>query len=177
LLRSFLDDEDGSSAFAKGLPGLEKQIARNVKPYAPFVAIGEPAHLSPGGAAREFFRDETWREAVREWIRDAAFIIAIPSWTKGLQWEFSACQEQSAVGKLIVVFPPGDPHRQIRWEWLRASFANTPWSEALGAINVAKAQAVRFRADGSIVQFSSQHVGTRDLDPALQLAIFDILRH
>lgn len=122
-LRSFGDDFALVVASEEGerrrVMRLEELLADDVRRFGPVIAIGEPGYLPVAGAARAYFADDSWQDAVRCWIDEARFVLVVAGYTSGVSWELETVIARGHAAKLIVVFPPGADHFAARWAWLR----------------------------------------------------------
>lgn len=122
-LRSFGDDFALVVASEEGerrrVTRLETLLADDARRFGPVIAIGEPGYLPVEGAARAYFADDAWQNAVRCWIDEAAFVLVVAGYTSGVSWELETVIARGHAAKLIVVFPPDPDHFSARWAWLR----------------------------------------------------------
>jgi hypothetical protein len=119
LLRTFTDDEirlrvhRGAHATLiehlslQGRDTLEQLLCWTAWRYGPVVAVGEPGRrLAPLGAAREFYADAEWQEAVTRWMESSAFVITIAARSQGIWWEVQRLRELSVLTKVLFLVPP-----------------------------------------------------------------------
>lgn len=73
----------------------------------PFIALGDPQDsIPPGGAARDYMDDESWRQKFRELAARSAFIIMRPGDSDNLRWELVYIRDAGLCPKLMIVIPP-----------------------------------------------------------------------
>lgn len=122
-LRSFGDDFALVVASEEGerrrVMRLEELLADEARRFGPVIAIGEPGYLPVEGAARAYYADDAWQDAVRCWIDDARFVLVVAGYTSGVSWELETVIARGHAAKLMVVFPPDPAHFAARWAWLR----------------------------------------------------------
>ena len=157
LLRSFGDDmtplerttDQNSwmrSVMAPTIWTLEETIEQLLGRHGPVIAIGRPGEsVPPAGAAREYVPNDQWQTRVRELIDQAGVVVVVLGETEGLSFEYETLLEMGALGKLIAVFPPRDAGA-LDSLWRR--FAEVVVPDA-GSIDVSRALAARFEADGT----------------------------
>ena len=137
LLRSFGDDdlsvvedvtEDGPRT-----ADFEESIEDHFAPFGPFIAIGKPGEKLPTlGAARNYYADTEWHDAVATWMKEARMLVVIPGLTGGLGWELDTIRHSGHIGKLLVLMPPRLPDKESSngiktgLEW-RNSFDGRGW--------------------------------------------------
>jgi len=133
FLRSFKDDAALTNVTGADEPvredylqRLEDVLADISGRYGPVIAVGQPGVLPRSGAARAYYAGDDWREAVTTWMDQALFVVMIAGYTKGVRWELDTAIARGHARKLILVFPPEDPHFEARWAWVRDRFAATP---------------------------------------------------
>jgi hypothetical protein len=179
LLRSFADDVAGitPSALIPRLlwrrKRLEETIGKELAQAGPFIAIGKPGETLPQiGAQRLYVADTEWQEVVRSYIARAEPIILIAGKTTWVQWELANIVATARTGHLLIVFPrTSEPERAARWQNLKPALANTPWSAAADAIDIAGALAVIARSKGFVV-IRSRAARESDYEAALRIATF-----
>lgn len=173
FLRSFWDDQSSDSA---GSHRLEEVVAAQVRRLGPFVAVGKPGELQLPGAARAYFKDTEWRDAVMAWMDRAQFIVMFVGLTDGLQWELQTLIEKRHEHKLVLILPPGQQHHKARCDWVRACFTNTPWGPALARANLAKARAIHLQVGNALVVINSAQGSVDETRAAVVVAIFGLSR-
>ena len=119
LLRAFDDDakrvrwsmaERGplSSLTDGGYVRFEELLAAFIKTEANLVAIGRPGEKLPLlGAARTYWADDQWQEAVRQTAESARYIVMIAGTTEGLRWEIVHLRKWGLLERCLFVIPPG----------------------------------------------------------------------
>ena len=125
-LRSFDDDahrirwsmtERGpaSSATGGGLVRFEELLAAFLKTEGNLVAIGRPGETLPRlGAARTYWSDDDWQEAVRGTAMAARFVVMVAGTSGGLRWEVSHLRQWGLLSKCLFVVPPGTGEETAR---------------------------------------------------------------
>jgi len=179
LLRSFADDVAGipPSALIPRLlwrrKRLEETIGKELALAGPFVAIGKPGETLPQiGAQRLYVADTDWQEVVKSYIERAEPIILIAGKTTWVQWELANIVALGLMNRLLIVFPrSADAERAARWENLKSALANTPWSAAADAIDIAGTLAIFMRGGGFVV-VKSRAAHESDYEAALRVATF-----
>jgi hypothetical protein len=126
LLRSFEDDNRLLSArprllwffhAAKEASTLEDYVVNCVWKLGPVIAIGKPGeNISPLGAARDYVEENQWRDCIRNYLDESAYLISILGLTPGLRWEYEQINARDKQDTLIVVFPP-KPYDQLQRSW------------------------------------------------------------
>ncbi|MFW0874791.1 hypothetical protein [Rhodococcoides corynebacterioides] len=121
FLRSFGDDglvirthrtaRHGLHEYATAMPfeRFEVVLTWALKERGPVSAIGIPGtsgKLQPVGAAREFFSDDTWRNAASDWMRASSLIVCVLGQTGGLAWEMGHLKSRGFLHKTLFVVPP-----------------------------------------------------------------------
>jgi hypothetical protein len=171
-LRSFQDDQVlrtdffvlvGSRARARaeawrrfiirhGWGRLEEWLAEAVRGVGPFVTIGAPTEPLPQlGAARAYFSDDTWQNAIIRWVDSAGLIINVVGPTKWIRWELDTIVERDAVTKLIIMLPPGrTDERTARWQNVTSALQPTRWGSSLAMVDSEAVSAIGFLDDGGI---------------------------
>lgn len=124
LLRSFQDDDlimrmhrsarhsPIELAAAQPFERFEELLAWSLWRFGPVCAIGQPGtqhQLQPLGAAREFYSDEDWQEAVQSRIGSSKLIVFVVGRSRGLLWEVANAIKAGALAKCLFVFPPVSP--------------------------------------------------------------------
>jgi hypothetical protein len=179
LLRSFADDVAGvpPNALVPRLlwrrKRLEETIGAELTRAGPFVAVGRPGERLPQiGAHRLYVSDADWQKVVTSYIMRADPIILIAGKTTWVQWELSNIAALGRLNRLLIVFPRStDAERAARWDNLKPALANTHWSMAADAIDVAGALAIFVCGDGLIV-IRSPAAHECDYEAALRVATF-----
>lgn len=133
LLRSFEDDNIVLATqprllwffhAAKEASTLERYVVNCIWKLGPVIAVGKPGeNVSPLGAAREYVEEDQWRDCIRKYLDESAYVVSILGSTPGLQWEYEQIGARGKQDNVIVVFPP-KPFEQLqrRWEVFRTFF-------------------------------------------------------
>jgi hypothetical protein len=179
LLRSFVDDVAGipPNALIPRLlwrrKRLEETIGAELTRAGPFVAIGKPGERLPQiGAHRLYVGDADWQNVVTSYIARAEPIILIAGKTTWVQWELANIVALGRMNRLLIVFSgSADAERVARWENLKPALANTPWSAAADAIDIAGALAIFMQAEGFVV-IRSRAAHESDYQGALRVATY-----
>jgi hypothetical protein len=131
---------------------LEEWLAGAVRGVGPFVAIGAPTEPLPQlGAARAYFSDDTWQNAIIRWVDSAGLIINVVGPTKWIRWELDTIVERDAVTKLIILLPPGGTdERAARWQNVTSALQRTRWGSSLFMVDSEAVSAIGFLDDGGI---------------------------
>jgi hypothetical protein len=131
---------------------LEEVLAKAVGALGPFVAIGQPDEPLPElGAARAYFDNDTWQDAVVRWIDMAQVIIQIAGPTQWVRWELDTILARGAWSKLLLLLPPGDADdRAARWSSIGDALSGTPWSAAFATLDAAAVVAFRLLDGGRL---------------------------
>jgi hypothetical protein len=133
-------------------PRLEELLAREVRALGPFVAIGQPDEPLPElGAARAYFDNDTWQDAVVRWVDMAQVIIQIAGPTQWVRWELDTILARGAWSKLLLLLPPGDTDdRAARWSSIGGALNGTPWSAAFAMLDATTVVALRLLDGGRL---------------------------
>ena len=133
LLRSFEDDNIILATrprllwffhASKEASTLEEYVVNCIWKLGPVIAVGKPGeNVSPLGAAREYVEEYQWRDCIREYLNESAYVVSILGSTPGLRWEIEQIGARGEQDNVIVVFPP-KPFEQLqrRWEEFRTFF-------------------------------------------------------
>jgi DNA-binding beta-propeller fold protein YncE len=121
-LRSFVDDQvtlrarrtDRHHLFEYASPSarerMDEIVAWGLWATGPVVAIGEPgASVSPLGAAREYYSDDHWRDAVAYYATRAPVVCLTAGTTRGVEWELKHLMLSGALRRTVLLVPPGRP--------------------------------------------------------------------
>jgi membrane protein implicated in regulation of membrane protease activity len=185
LLRSFQDDgqevRDVNPDDENAMVRVEDALAKEIRLYGPFIAIGEPGQ-GQSGASRDFHQGEDWRDAVKGWMDEAVMIVAIPGWTEGLRWEILTAISRGHARKLILAMPPNDPHQDARWSTVRICLFDTPWRAAAEIADVRDALIVHLMDGGrlAVLKTTNPVLKTNDrrrqaLETALHVAVYGLI--
>jgi hypothetical protein len=118
FLRAFYDDQVALREPKHRLIG--KLLALGVRPapldqvlleeatlYGPVVALGNPRdRFPPYGAARGYFENKDWQQAVTDLARDALAIVLCVDETESVWWEISHIDANNYLHKTLFVLPP-----------------------------------------------------------------------
>jgi hypothetical protein len=75
--------------------------------YGPVVALGNPKDpVPPYGAARGYFADESWQDAVRRLAHDSAALVICLDDTDGIWWEVAHIRERGLAAKTLLLLHP-----------------------------------------------------------------------
>jgi hypothetical protein len=86
---------------------LEDLIIDEATIYGPVVAIGNPSDpFPPYGAARGYYDDKDWQQAVERLMTDAHSIILQADESQGLQWEMERVIGSDLAKKALFLVPP-----------------------------------------------------------------------
>jgi hypothetical protein len=154
---------------------MEDIIAAELTRLGPFIAVGKPGGFRVTGAARAFYRNDNWQQAVVGWMDDALLIVCVPNLSEGVRWEMLTALERDRANKLILLVPPEDPHRLARCLQIRSCFEGTIWSTAAMAADLSQALAVHCLPDGQLVVIGSQTGTGPEFENALAVAIYGLL--
>lgn len=184
LLRSFADDSARvrPTSLVKRLQlrrlRLEEVIASGLRSVGPFIAIGRPGEKLPLlGAHRAYFGDNEWQAAVRNWIDRSRIILMVAGTTPWVRWELSEILERQALGKLVVLLPPGDwEDTASRLTYIATSLNIAGLQDRLPTIGSNEVLALFF-TDGQ-PSFVLAHRKTQfAYEAAITLALFGLLLH
>ncbi len=171
FLRSFEDEAE--PILSRGGPKLETVLTASARPYGPFIAIGKPGELRPAGAARTYFAHDAWQAAALGLMDEAAFIVAAPGLTPGLDWEMQRIAERGRLRKTIFVLPPQG--RQARIERLRALLAETPEGARLREIDLSTTMALHLTRDWRWANVCSGYISYAEYQAAVDVAVYGLL--
>ena len=86
---------------------LDEVVLEEGSPLGPVVAIGDPRdEFPPYGAARGYFDDKTWHDAVAELTSNAQFIVVCLGDTDGLRWELDHIAGNHYIERCLFLVPP-----------------------------------------------------------------------
>lgn len=179
FLRSFHDDArqvvDDAFSFASTddtTTSFEDALLKVVRLQGPAIAIGQPGTTPDGGAARAFIDGEGWRDTVLEWMDQAQLIVMLAGYTHGLHWELENVIKRGHQAKAVLVFPPNDPYRNARWEWVVAAFRGTAIGAAMLRTTSDQVIALHQNKVGELVVLRSKNETMRNYQAALAVALF-----
>lgn len=192
-LRSFMDDTEVTAELHVGRGGrdqpvghslvsrrrrlaggrLEEVLAKSVKHLGPFVAIGNPSERLPEiGAARAYHTNDTWQNAIKQWVDAAQLIIQVAGPTTWIRWELDTILARSAGSKLILLFPPtprGD--HGLRWDNISGALQFTSWGTAFARLDSEVTLALRLLPDGNVCAVSSRRHDIVDYTLAIRILL------
>ena len=182
LLRSFIDDasavnpSDLSARISFGGKRLEEVAADAVKGISPFIAVGDPrSRLPPLGAFRANLPDD-WQTPVKEWIGGARAILLIAGTTEWVTWELQQIVAADALGRVLLLIPPGAPEDiDARWRHVAAHIGSPSLQSAMEAIDPKRVLAVRFTRDGGLQLLTASLRRERDYGLAVHVGLPGIL--
>src|SRR5262249_31181598 len=85
----------------------DRMLLEEGSPYGPVGAIGNPNDkLPPYGAARGYFNNKTWQQAVAGLAQDSAAIVICVDVTEGVWWEIEHVVANDLLTKVLFVVHP-----------------------------------------------------------------------
>jgi hypothetical protein len=157
FLRAFADDQvellrpkvsylARTLDFGRRKANLDEMLLAEATPYGPLVALGNPTDaLPPYGAARGYFDDKTWQEAVEDLVRTSSLVILCVDATDGIWWEVEHLALTSQFGKTLILIHPSHraaaANRSLMEKFIATLGTRKGWVEAL-AKSGAKEQSV-----------------------------------
>jgi hypothetical protein len=181
VLRSFVDDTGHASGRGQGRfkHTFEQLVARQLRRYGPFVAIGRPGEALPQlGAARTYTSDAEWQEKALAMMAASRLIAVIVGATPGLGWELGQIVKRGWTDKLLILFPLlSASERSARISVLASLLAGTRWGASLEAADGAWVVAARLAGDGSItlIAATGDSPDNTFYDDAIKVALHGIL--
>lgn len=162
LLRSFQDDDliirmhrTGRQSFVEslsteGFGRFEEMLAWVFWRSGPVLAIGQPGTtLQALGAARAYYADDDWQDAVRAHVRVAQAVVFVVGRSPGLLWEIGCVREDGALARALFIFPPeADDEIESRVRVLASALSIDPWLILEGLGDGIRLVAVYLREDG-----------------------------
>lgn len=86
---------------------LDQLLVEEVTPYGPVVALGNPRdRFPPYGAARGYFANKDWQQAVTDLAREARAIVLCVDETDSVWWEIGHIGRNNYLHKTLFVLPP-----------------------------------------------------------------------
>jgi hypothetical protein len=85
--------------------------------HGPVVALGNPRdEMAPYGAARGYYNNSTWQEAVADLAKSAARIIVCIDHTDSIWWDVDHIFQHNYIGKTLFLFHPKffDPNTNVQ---------------------------------------------------------------
>lgn len=177
FLRSFHDDVGSLATKGGDYERLEEVIGPPLRELGPLLGIGKPGELAFPGAARAYYSDDQWQEAVASIMGRASFIVAVVGWTNGLQWEVETIKTRGYLAKSIWLLPPVAEHHDVLCDWLRAIFRATPYEHIVWTADLRGALAVHPEVDGRLVVISGANRDAGEYEAAIQTAVYGMMRH
>jgi hypothetical protein len=179
-LRAFRDDRTFLSSTHQvsfeNDRSLEEIVARELWHYGPVVAVGAPGERLPLiGAARGYFDDADWQQAIKHWMSLARLIVVVVGSTDWLRWEVETAMQDGHLSKVLFVFPPDTPsNRATRWSNTMMALANWKYPELLHA-DVTFARFGHFRGDDRFVLINDAAKDNIAYEMASRIAIYGML--
>jgi hypothetical protein len=142
FLRAFRDDQVTMSnpqlplfgqLIALGAPAesLDSLLVEEGTPYGPVVALGNPQDpYPPYGAARGYFENKDWQQAVRDLLDAARAIVLCMDDTEAVEWEVRTIAEQGHLAKTLFLLPPKYAAPEVNAHVLTALVERVGVSEA-----------------------------------------------
>lgn len=127
FLRAFKDDQLAvpparlgflGRLISFGLPphSLDTILVEEGVRFGPVVALGNPRDaFPPYGAARGYFENKDWQDAVRDLAEQSQLIVLCAEETESVAWEIDHVIAQGYLPKVLFIVPPayGDPERNV----------------------------------------------------------------
>jgi hypothetical protein len=119
FLRAFRDDQVDMDRgripyfvrvleFGRRKPNLDQMLLEEATPYGPLVGLGSPRDKTPPyGAARGYFEDKDWKQAVESLVRESSVTILCLDETEGVWWEVEHLAATKEVQKTLFLVHPG----------------------------------------------------------------------
>ena len=184
LLRSFSDDDISIRAASSAAPMLsppvpwtdvrfEEVIAYSCGKLGNLVAIGRPGEALPElGAARTYWADDQWQDAIRRTALRCRAIIIIAGASDGLRWELERVRAWRVLGKCLVVLPPDPNRKRALARYAQVVELLSPSGSKLDGEPVSSWVGVRVNNDGNLTHYISDG---RDWEAyAAMCSLFDI---
>lgn len=94
----------------------EEVLVQTLWRTGPVLAVGRPGEgRSPLGAARLYFPDEAWQDAVTRLVQSSEVVVVTMGKTAGVSWELAQLKRLGALAKTVVLLPPtGDELTRVR---------------------------------------------------------------
>jgi hypothetical protein len=97
--------------FGRRRTNLDEMLLAEATPYGPLVALGNPAdRFPPYGAARKYFDNMTWQQAVEGLARESSVIVLCVDATDGIWWEVEHIALTRQFAKTLFLVHPS--HRE-----------------------------------------------------------------
>jgi len=178
-LRSFGDDR--ARTWGKGFYGkfrgrtLDEAVAPFARLIGPYIAIANPNEKLPHiGAAQSHFTDETWQDAIAQWVGMSQLIVMQAGRTEGIAWELSHIFGAQRHSRLVVLIPPAmRKNPAVLAQWLEEHFVDTPFAGLVGSVDPPRTIALVFHESG-LVAIESGEIRNAEIDylVAFQHAVF-----
>ena len=85
---------------------LDQMLLEELTPYGALVALGSPRdRFPPYGAARGYFTDQTWHQAVERLVRDSTVTVLCVDDTEGIWWEVEHLAGRRRENVLFLIHP------------------------------------------------------------------------
>ncbi len=122
FLRAFADDQVElpkpklphlafALEIARRRTNLDELLLHECTPYGPVVALGNPTDkYPPYGAARGYFQNKNWHQAVEDLARISSFVVMCVDRTDGILWEAEHIAAANHIPKTLFLIHP--THRQ-----------------------------------------------------------------
>ncbi len=86
---------------------LDHMLIEEATPYGPVVGLGNPADKNPPyGAARGYFNDRTWRQAVADLASNSVVVVLCLDDTDGVWWEVEHLLASRHLAKTLFLIHP-----------------------------------------------------------------------
>ena len=179
-LRAFRDDaasvadRDDSGSYEER--SLEEILTFELWYYGPVITIGAPGDRLPRlGAARAYFADSEWQNAVMHWMSSARLIVVVVGTTDWLRWEVEHLIRGDHLPKLLFVFPPDTASkRAARWLNTIRPFEALDGYQELSAVDVSLARIGFFKGGDTFVLLTDVAKDNVAYEVALRLAIYGL---
>jgi hypothetical protein len=84
----------------------EEQLSRTLRPFGPFLAVGQPKENKPTlGAAKFYFDDESWKESIISLFGKARFVFLHIGTSENFLWELGEVVRRVEARKIILCLP------------------------------------------------------------------------
>ena len=184
LLRSFQDDSlevrasttiDGftEGIATEGYARFEETVAHALLTVGPVITLGQPGTvLQPLGAARDYYTDDQWQDAVENRAGQAALLLLVVGRSPALMWEIQNIRDHGRLAKTLFVFPPVPKAEfALRAQTLRAALGLSP--DVLPDMMVSTPLVLHFTGDGTPCLHSCAARITQAYDQAIRDAAIE----
>lgn len=97
--------------FGRRRTNLDELLLAEGTPYGPLVALGNPSdRFPPYGAARQYFDNKTWQQAVQSLAQESSVIVLCVDATDGIWWEVEHIAATRQFAKTLFLIHPA--HRE-----------------------------------------------------------------